>query len=499
MHVEPHSSRPLAGWATAGVWALLDQAVNSGAGFALNLLLAMWLPPAEYGAFAVGFAIFLVIAGLHNALIIEPVSILGPSRHAAWLGRYLRHQVALHFLLTIPAGAAIAAVGAILRAREATATVGSCLAGLGVSLPFLLLFWTLRRFQYVSGTAARAAVGAFAYAAALLGLVLGGRWAGLLTPALGLAAMGVAGLAASAVLRLPPGPSDEVRDDPGAPRREAAAAMLRVPPGPSHGAWDAAGGPGRETMTAAGALDREASAEAGAPMARGTGISSDLRSLLWEQWRYGRWMIGASLLTAAGMQLYTVIAAATTGLEAAGVLRAMEILMLPMAQGITAIATLALPRLAADHGRGDLAGFSGKAVALSLTLTAVAILYEVALLLWHGDLERLVYGGRYAGQSWLIPVMGLIPVLTAASMGFTLMLKAAQLPAHYLVNGLVSSIVGLPLTLLLGLRFGVPGFAWGLVLAYVASLVALVEMYRRWVRPSHLARSAPLGEPQVTP
>ncbi len=427
-------------WTRTGTWALLDQAVNSGAGFALNLLLAMWLAPSEYGAFAVGFAIFLVLSGLHNAILIEPVSILGPSRHSERLGPYLRRQVVLHFLLTLPTSITVAAIGATLQASASTASVGRCLVGLGVALPPLLLFWTLRRFQYVISTPAVAVAGAVTYSAILLGLILAARMGGALTPAAGFLAMGIAGLLASAVLRVPATPSAEAR--------------------------------GREALPA-------------------------LRSLLHEQWSYGRWMIAASLLSAAGLQLYSVICAATVGLAAAGTLRAMELLMLPMAQGITAIATLALPRLAADHGRGDLAGFSRLGHVISASLVAAALLYEMVLILWHRDLERLLFGGRFAQASWLIPVLGLIPILTAASAGFTLMLKAAQLPSHYLVGGIVVSAVGLPLNFLLGLRFGLAGFAWSLVFTYVASLVAVLEMYRRWVRPSVLKGEAALAVSQV--
>ena len=69
-------------WGVRSALSLVDQGLTSGAGFGVNLLLARWMPADVYGAFAVAFAGFLFVSGFHNVLLLEPMSVMGPSRHA---------------------------------------------------------------------------------------------------------------------------------------------------------------------------------------------------------------------------------------------------------------------------------------------------------------------------------------------------------------------------------------------------------------------------------
>jgi len=96
----------LRSWSMRGGMAILDQGLSSGSNFILNILLARWLAPADYGAFAVVFAVFLFLSGFHNALLLEPMSVLGPGRYPDQIETYLAIQVRLHFALTVPLGRA---------------------------------------------------------------------------------------------------------------------------------------------------------------------------------------------------------------------------------------------------------------------------------------------------------------------------------------------------------------------------------------------------------
>src|SRR5580704_9484209 len=69
-------------WGMRSGLSLVDQGLTSGAGFAVNILLARWMPAEVYGAFAVAFAAYLFVSGFHNVLVLEPLSVMGPSRHA---------------------------------------------------------------------------------------------------------------------------------------------------------------------------------------------------------------------------------------------------------------------------------------------------------------------------------------------------------------------------------------------------------------------------------
>src|SRR5258708_30826975 len=101
-------------WGWRSAMSLVDQGFTSGAGFGVNLLLARWMTPKAYGAFAVAFAGFLFVSGFHNVLLLEPLTVLGPSRHAGKLPAYFRAQIKVHGLLVGGLSAAVLLAGVIL-------------------------------------------------------------------------------------------------------------------------------------------------------------------------------------------------------------------------------------------------------------------------------------------------------------------------------------------------------------------------------------------------
>src|SRR5262245_34812666 len=87
-------------WGLKSGLGILDQLLFSGANFVFNIFLARWLLPTDYGAFAVSFAILLIFYQLHSSLLLDPMSILGPVKHANHLITYFWTQVRLHFFIT---------------------------------------------------------------------------------------------------------------------------------------------------------------------------------------------------------------------------------------------------------------------------------------------------------------------------------------------------------------------------------------------------------------
>src|SRR6202047_3367150 len=81
-------------------WSLVDQGLTALTGFCITFLLARWLAPEIYGAYAIAFAAYLFVSGLHNVVILEPMSVIGPSRHAGQLREYFRAQMVVHGVLT---------------------------------------------------------------------------------------------------------------------------------------------------------------------------------------------------------------------------------------------------------------------------------------------------------------------------------------------------------------------------------------------------------------
>jgi O-antigen/teichoic acid export membrane protein len=185
----------LARWGTRGILSIVDQGLVSGSNFALSILYARWLAADDYGRFAVLFGIFLLASSFHNAMLLEPMSVLGPARNDVSRRGYIGDLVVLHFATTFVVAAILSASGGVLWLRNAE--IGRDLAWLAAALPVILLFWLLRRVCYLSGDSGRAARSSLVYAAVMLALV---QWKSAASPAFAFAAMAFAGGAASLTL-----------------------------------------------------------------------------------------------------------------------------------------------------------------------------------------------------------------------------------------------------------------------------------------------------------
>lgn len=69
---------------------LLDQGMVSGSGFIINILLARWLEPNQFGAFVLAYSIF------QHSLILEPMTVLGPSDYRNHLRQYQRSLICIN-------------------------------------------------------------------------------------------------------------------------------------------------------------------------------------------------------------------------------------------------------------------------------------------------------------------------------------------------------------------------------------------------------------------
>src|SRR5208282_2219611 len=160
-------------WGMNSAISLLDQGLASGAGFGVNLVLARWMAPESYGAFAVAFAGFLFVAGFHNVLLLEPMSVMGPARYSGRLDSYFQSQIAVHTLLVGGLSGVLLLVGMVIWIALSGNPLTGAVMGGGLALPFLLLTWLARRMCYVKQRPALAVQGSALY----LGLIFAGLFA----------------------------------------------------------------------------------------------------------------------------------------------------------------------------------------------------------------------------------------------------------------------------------------------------------------------------------
>jgi hypothetical protein len=154
-------------WLHKGGFAVLDQALCAGTNFLANVLLARWLESAQYGSFAVVYALFLLLSTIHTAVITEPMLVFGAGKYATCFPQYLGLLIYGHWWVTGIISLILAAMATVLW-QVGPADLAQATVGLTVASPLILLTWLLRRAFYVPGVPQWSATGGGLY----LGLIL---------------------------------------------------------------------------------------------------------------------------------------------------------------------------------------------------------------------------------------------------------------------------------------------------------------------------------------
>lgn len=409
-------------WGFKSALALLDQGLFSGAGFLVNLLLARWLAPASYGAFAVAFAIFLFISGFHNVLLLEPLTVMGPGRHSAYLPAYFRAQFLIHFILVGALALAGFVAGLVAwRVAPSSPLVGA-IFGSALMLPLLLLLWLLRRMCYVLQRPAIAVAGTATYLVLITAGLVTLRHFGSATPFLAFLLMGLASLFASGVL------------------------LVRF--------------------------------SSSSPLEQSASIS--WRTALHENWTYGRWLLGSTVLFSVSTQLQIFTASALLGLSAAGALRAMQLPSLVTTQVTTAVGLLVLPSFAFDFGAGALRKMERKAFIVSSTLVALTASFAGLTWILSGSIQSLLFAGKYTADAWLMPILVLMTAAYGPIQGFGMALRAARKPQFDLVSNAFAALVAVMSSYLFIRWWGLAGCVTSLAAAAVVQSLVTFVCFKSW-------------------
>jgi O-antigen/teichoic acid export membrane protein len=188
-------------WAGKGFWAVVDQALFAGTNFLVNILLARWLEPAAYGAFATAYAVFLLLGTLHTALWTEPMLVYGSSRYREAFGAYQAVLLRYHWRLALVVFAVFGILGlglAVVGQRE----LALSFFGLSLAAPVVLYMWLVRRGAYVLLDPRLAALGGGVYLLLYLALATFLMKVGSLNNLTALLAMALGALMAAEAIRL---------------------------------------------------------------------------------------------------------------------------------------------------------------------------------------------------------------------------------------------------------------------------------------------------------
>jgi O-antigen/teichoic acid export membrane protein len=403
-----------------GTLAVTDQALFSGANFLVNILLARWLAPADYGAYSLAFAIFLLFAAIHSAILIEPMMVFGPGKYASGFGRYVRILVGGHF--AVMTGSSVALLGlTLLLGRFYSSAAALAMRGLAFGAAAILLFWLVRRVFYVLLRPALGVVSGALYFVLLLGGVGLLKYFDLLSTMTAFCAMGGAGLLASAVM------------------------LARF-----------------------------------APDCRSGASQPTFKEVSVEHWRYGRWAIATAVIGWFPGQVYYALLPAYLGLEGAGALRALMNFVMPVLQAISALTMLLLPMLVRDRHSGGPKKMNRTMLVFLGLFCAGAVVYLAGLWLFRDSVFQIFYGGKYAQYAgWPLLLTGLLPLGTCASSVLGDGLRALEKPDSifwcYAGSVIGAVAVGIPLSAVIG----VSGALLGLLASSIITVAMMSWYYKK--------------------
>lgn len=407
-------------WVKKGSFAVMDQGLISGSNFLVAILLARWLVPEQYGAFALAFEVFVLLQVVYSALIIEPMNVFGSSEYQDCLQEYWGT------LLRIQGGAALISVlvlgcsALVLLELGASGSLKQAFVGLMLAVPCVQFFYAARGAMYVKLTPRPAVIAALLYSAIVLsGLVLA-YVIHLISPLIAFVAMAVGGLLAGSVLL----------------------AQFK-------------------------------------PCLKLTRACPRLVDVIRQHWVYGRWALAGSVSITLSGSIYYPLLGKFRGLAETGALKALLNLSSPIGQLFVAFTLLLLPYAARryhEHGAASVKRLVWKVTWIYSGCTAA---YWLLLLIFWPSIVRFLYAGKYMEVTGLVPLVALSSIVRTAATVQCTALRAIKLPSLVFVafssSAVAAVLFGIPAVWAFGLR----GAILATVLSNTAVLVLAATMLHR--------------------
>jgi O-antigen/teichoic acid export membrane protein len=416
---------------TKGFWAVSDQGLFATSNFVLNVLLARWLSPHDYGVFSVAFALLSLVAAVQTATLTEPMLVFGSGKYKGRLSDYL--GILVYGNLGLSAlGSLVLLLVSLGLALLGSSSLSLVLLALALAGPFILLLWLMRRGCYVRLEPHLAALGGASYMVLMLIGAYALYWLEWLSPVSALGVMGISSLTVSLWL----------------------ATLLRVQ-------W-------RRRLWGSGLV----------------------RDSLEDHWRWGRWSVATQASAWVPSNIYFLILPVWGGLEVTAAFKALMNLLMPMFQGIAALTSLLLPMLVRVKEQPR---FGARVFFALIPLVLAPTLYWVLLGAFHSPLVSWLYGGQYTGYANLIWLLGLAPIAAAVRGVLGQALKALERPDWLFWATIVSAVVAVTLGTGCMYLWGIFGAGMGLLISQAtaaAMSAALLLVLLRQTNGSVLVQEA---------
>lgn len=408
-------------WSSKGALALLDQGLISSSNFIVGILLARTLAPDEYGAYALAFEVFLFLTIVYSALVLEPLSVFGPSVYRESNREYLGTLIRIHIVVAAAIFVGLGVCAWALEGFSPHGALATALVGVAIAAPCVLLFRLARRGFYVKLSPRQAAMGALIYGSVVLSGLLVLYHYGLLSPFMAFLLM-----AAGAAITAP-------------------VMLVRL------------GTPVHFRL-----------------------VKSKMVEVIRRHWGYGRWALGSAVAIWFSAAIYYPLLGSLHGLAEAGALKALMNFSSPVSQAFAAMSLLSLPYAARIHHQNKQGKRHHLAGKLAIIYGGGTSLYWLIIVLFRQPIVHYLYAGKYLGVTNLIPWVALGSVFRISATSQAVILRGMQSPwlvfMAYVASCTVALVIGIPCTLAFGLR----GSVFTLVVSSaVALVVASILVYRR--------------------
>jgi O-antigen/teichoic acid export membrane protein len=444
-------------WIRKGSLAVIDQGLISGSNFLIGVLLARWLAPEAYGAYGLAFAIFLLLSLVHQALILEPMSVFGPSQYRNCQQDYLGSLLWIEGGLGLMAACILGLAAWVTYQTARSPGLPAALTGMALSAPCLLLFWLTRGAFYVKLAPQTAVTGALLYGA----VVVSGLWIvyrqGLVSPFTAFLLMALGAIAVSVLQLFHLRPTLKPRLEVSQQRQFWESRALEI----NSLGFDKS----PKTLFPDEFLD-----------------SPGLRAVTHQHWDYGRWALGSSFMVWIPWNIQFILIGSFSSMAGAGELRALLNLAQPVAQGFAAFCLLAQPYAAATYDEEGVAGLGKVTRNITLLFAGTVVAYWVVVCAFRTPIVLFLYHGKYQGVAPLIPWIALASLFRTVAYGPAIALRAMQSPssvfAAYGASSAIALAVGIPLVRTLGLR----GAILSIIVSSAATPFVESALFRRKLR-----------------
>lgn len=390
-----------------------DQALSVGGVFLANVALARTRTIEEYGMFALSYSLFTFLAGLHNAVILEPFTIYGSGRYRDRFSKYLRLTVRSNLVVCVLLSGTILLI-CLLLSWAAPRLASRALIGLGLTIGVLLSGVLLRRAFYVERQPALAAQSSLTF---------------FITVSLGL------GLALTLHLL------------------DSLSVFLILALG-----WIVAGASYGRKLFSGKTAETFLESEPG----------------YWStHWEYTRWVLLTAFVFQLMTQGYYWLVAAFLSVNEVGDLKAIYNLIAPVDQVFAAFGYLMLPAMASHYATKQIGSLFSLWRLFAVTMLGVSVSFALGLRIVGRGVLHVLYGGKFDGLAPLLFILALLPIVMTIGHTINNALKAVERPKFvffaYVCSGATTFLGGIPLVIYFGLR----GAVYGMLLsgtAYTATL-----------------------------